>query len=74
MNEYEDVYFYLDLTKSKLARKDISKALNFYIQEKNKVNIKGHYALLIFQHEGNPVFITDKKDSLLSCLFIILLF
>ncbi|MFW9951901.1 MAG: hypothetical protein ACFFKA_17425, partial [Candidatus Thorarchaeota archaeon] len=25
--------------------------------------IQGHYGLLIFQQEGNPIFITDKKDS-----------
>ncbi|MFX1323340.1 MAG: RING finger protein [Promethearchaeota archaeon] len=59
----EDVYFYLDLTKELLKKKEIIKAIKYYIQEKNKINIKGHYSLLVFQTEGNPVFITDKKDA-----------
>ncbi|MFW9822653.1 MAG: hypothetical protein ACFFE4_06955 [Candidatus Thorarchaeota archaeon] len=59
----EDVYFYLDLTKDILKKKELIKVIKYYIQEKNKVNIKGHYSLLIFQEEGNPIFITDKKDS-----------
>ena len=59
----EDVYFYLDLTKELLKKKEIIKSIKNYIEEKNKVNLKGHYSLLIFQEEGNPVFITDKKDS-----------
>ena len=64
MNEMkEDVYFYLDLTKDILKKKEIIKTIKFYIEEKNKVNIKGHYSLLIFQEEGNPIFITHKKDS-----------
>jgi hypothetical protein len=60
---YEDVFFYLDLTKDALKKKDVIKAIHDYIAEKNKVNVKGHYGVLIFQEEGNPVFITDKKDS-----------
>jgi len=60
---YEDVYIYLDLTKDILKKKDIIKNLKYYIDEKNKVNLKGHYSILIFQEEGNPVFITDKKDA-----------
>jgi hypothetical protein len=59
----EDVYFYLDLTKDLLKKKEIIKAIKYYIEEKNKINIKGHYSLLIFQEEGNPIFITDKKDA-----------
>jgi len=60
---YEDVFFYLDLTKDILKKKEVIKAVKEYIIEKTKVNIKGHYGLLIFQEEGNPIFITDKKDS-----------
>ena len=63
---YEDVFFYLDLTKDLLKKKDIIKFLKLYIQEKNKINIKGHYGILFFQDEGdegNPIFIKDKKDS-----------
>ena len=59
----EDIYFYLDLTKDLLKKKEIIKAIKYYIEEKNKINIKGHYSLLIFQEEGNPIFITDKKDA-----------
>ncbi|MFW9894484.1 MAG: hypothetical protein ACFFD7_01610 [Candidatus Thorarchaeota archaeon] len=59
----EDVYFYLDLTTDILKKKDLIKVIKHYIEEKNKVNIKGHYSLLIFQEEGNPIFITDKKDT-----------
>ncbi|MFX1436525.1 MAG: hypothetical protein ACFFAA_04850 [Promethearchaeota archaeon] len=59
----EDIYFYLDLTKDLLKKKEIIKAIKYYIEEKNKVNIKGHYSLLVFQEEGNPIFINDKKDS-----------
>ncbi|MFW9972999.1 MAG: hypothetical protein ACFFDF_22630, partial [Candidatus Odinarchaeota archaeon] len=59
----EDIYFYLDLTKDLLKKKEIVKSIKYYIEEKNKVNIKGHYSLLIFQEEGNPIFINDKKDS-----------
>lgn len=60
---YEDVFFYLDLTKDMLKKKDIIKFLKLYIQEKNKINVKGHYGILIFQDEGNPIFIKNKKDS-----------
>ena len=60
---YEDVFFYLDLTKDMLKKKDVIKFLKLYIQEKNKINVKGHYGILIFQDEGNPIFIKDKKDS-----------
>ncbi|MFX1571392.1 MAG: RING finger protein [Promethearchaeota archaeon] len=60
---HEDVYFYLDLTKDLLKKKEIIKTITYYIEEKNKVNIKGHYSLLIFQEKGNPIFITDKKDA-----------
>ncbi len=59
----EDIYFYLDLTKDLLKKKEIIKSIKFYIEEKNKVNINGHYSLLLFQEEGNPIFITDKKGS-----------
>lgn len=60
---FEDVFFYLDLTTEILKKKDIIKTLKHYITEKNKVNVKGHYGLLVFQEEGDPIFITDKKDS-----------
>ncbi|MCK4382404.1 MAG: hypothetical protein KAW66_03840, partial [Candidatus Lokiarchaeota archaeon] len=60
---YEDIFFYIDLTKEILKKKEIIKAIKYYISEKNKTNIKGHYGLLIFQEAGNPIFITDKKDS-----------
>ncbi|MFX1557049.1 MAG: zinc ribbon domain-containing protein [Promethearchaeota archaeon] len=60
---YEDVFFYLDLTKEILKKKDLIKAIKNYIAEKNKINLKGHYGLLIFQEEGDPIFITGKKDS-----------
>ncbi len=60
---YEDIFFYIDLTKEILSKKDIIKAITFYIEEKNKVNINGHYGILLFQEEGNPIFITDKKDT-----------
>lgn len=59
----EDVYFYLDLTKELLRKKEIIKTIKYYVEEKNKANLKGHYSLLIFQEEGNPIFLTDKKDS-----------
>jgi hypothetical protein len=59
----EDVYFYLDLTKDLIKKKEIIKAIKYYVEEKNKINVSGHYSLLIFQEEGNPVFITDKKDA-----------
>jgi len=62
-SSHEDVFVYLDLTKEILKKKDIIKAIKFYISEKNKININGHYGLLIFQEEGNPIFLTDKKDS-----------
>jgi len=59
----EDIYFYLDLTKDLLKKKEIIKSIKYYIEEKNKININGHYSLLIFQEEGNPIFINDKKGS-----------
>ena len=59
----EDTYLYLDLTKEILKKKEIIKTIKYYIEEKNKANLKGRYSLLIFQEEGNPIFITDKKDS-----------
>ncbi|TFG16181.1 MAG: hypothetical protein EU531_07270 [Promethearchaeota archaeon] len=60
---HEDVFIYLDLTKEILKKKDIIKAIKYYISEKNKINLNGHYGLLIFQEEGNPIFLTGKKDS-----------
>ncbi|TFG24959.1 MAG: E3 ubiquitin-protein ligase [Promethearchaeota archaeon] len=61
---YEDVFFYIDIVKDGfLKKKDIIKNIQNYISEKKKTNIKGHYGLLIFQQEGNPIFIIDKKDS-----------
>jgi len=60
---YEDCYIYLDLTKDIIKKKDLLKSIKHYIEEKNKINIKGHYGVLLFQEEGNPIFITDKKDS-----------
>ena len=60
---YEDVIFYLDLTKDIIRKKELIKAIKTYIYEKHKSNIKGHYGLLIFQEEGNPIFIIEKKDS-----------
>lgn len=60
---YEDCYIYLDLTKEILKKKEVIKYIKYYIEEKNKINIKGHYSILIFIEEGNPIFITDKKDS-----------
>jgi rubrerythrin len=60
---YEDCYIYLDLTKDIIKKKDLLKSIKYYIEEKNKINIKGHYGVLLFQEEGNPIFITDKKDS-----------
>jgi hypothetical protein len=59
----EDIYFYLDLTKELLKKKDVIKTIKYYIEEKNNINIKSRYFLLIFQDEGNPIFITDKKNS-----------
>ena len=35
----EDVYFYLDLTKDLIKKKDIIKAIKYYVEEKNKINI-----------------------------------
>ena len=63
MSPYEDIFFYLDLTKDILKKKEVNKAIKYYISERNKTNIKGHYGFLIFQDAGNPIFITDKKDS-----------
>ncbi|MFW9902023.1 MAG: hypothetical protein ACFFDY_12190 [Candidatus Thorarchaeota archaeon] len=59
----EDVFFYLDLTKEILKKKEIIKTIKYYIEEKNKINTKANYSLLIFQEEGNPIFINNKKDS-----------
>jgi hypothetical protein len=63
MSSYEDVFFYLDLTKDFMKMKEVIKAVKYYISEKNKINVKGHYGLLLFQEKGNPIFITGKKDS-----------
>ncbi|MFW9770928.1 MAG: hypothetical protein ACFFFB_08945 [Candidatus Heimdallarchaeota archaeon] len=60
---YEEVFFYLDLTKDIIKKKELIKAIKFFISEKNKSNLKGHYGLLIFQEEGNPIFIIEKKDA-----------
>ncbi|NHJ19308.1 MAG: zinc-ribbon domain-containing protein [Candidatus Lokiarchaeota archaeon] len=63
MSPYEDIFFYLDLTKEILKKKEVVKAIKFYISERNKTNVKGNYGLLIFQEAGDPIFITDKADS-----------
>ncbi len=57
------MFFYFDLTKDFLKKKYINQAIDYYIEEKNKINLRGHYSILIFQEEGNPIFITNKKDS-----------
>ncbi len=62
-NNIEDVIFYLDLTKEVIPKKYIKKAIEFYIQEKNKSKNQGNYGLLLFQKEGNPIFITNKRDT-----------
>mgnify|MGYP006294037945 CR=1 FL=1 len=62
-NSSEDVYFYLDISKKLLKRKYITRAIRFYIENKRKINQKGRYGALLFQERGEPVFITDKKDS-----------
>ena len=62
-SSHEDVFIYLDLTKELLKKKDIIRSIKYYISEKNKININGHYGLLIFQDEGDPIFLTNKKDS-----------
>jgi hypothetical protein len=59
----EKVYFYLDLAKDILKKKYIIKAIENYIEEKNEKFGIGSYGLLIFQEDGTPVFIKDKKDS-----------
>ncbi|MGV9200397.1 MAG: hypothetical protein ACOC4M_16445 [Promethearchaeia archaeon] len=59
----EDVYFYIDVSKKLLKRKYITRSIEFYIKNKRKINPKGRYGALLFQEEGNPIFITDKKDS-----------
>ncbi len=59
----EDIFFYLDLTKEILKKKEIIKTIKYYVEEKNKINNKANYSLLIFQEEGNPIFINNKKDS-----------
>lgn len=58
----EDIFFYLDLTKEIIKRKNIKKAIEYYVEEKNKSNNKGHYGILLFQKEGNPIFITNKRE------------
>ncbi|TFG02787.1 MAG: hypothetical protein EU542_04145 [Promethearchaeota archaeon] len=58
----EDIFFCLDLTTGILKKKDVIKALKFYIEEKSKINHKAHYCILIFQEKGNPILIKDKKD------------
>jgi hypothetical protein len=60
---YEEIFFFLDLTKHILKKKDIIKAIKNFIQEKNKININGHYGILMFTEDGNPIFIKDKKDA-----------
>ncbi|MHA2195728.1 MAG: hypothetical protein ACXABO_09075 [Promethearchaeota archaeon] len=60
---YNIIRDFCDLTKDLLKKKEIIKSIKYYIEEKNKANIQSHYSLLIFQDEGNPIFITDKKDS-----------
>ena len=64
MNQtYEDAYIYLDLTKETLKKKDIIKAVKSYVEEKKKINYEGHFAILIFHEDGNPIFITEKEDA-----------
>ncbi|TFF89348.1 MAG: hypothetical protein EU548_07620 [Promethearchaeota archaeon] len=57
----EDVFFYIDLSKEHIKIKNIIKIIEDYIEEKNKINMLGHFGVLIFQEEGNPIFITGQK-------------
>ncbi|TXT58881.1 MAG: hypothetical protein BAJALOKI2v1_290037 [Promethearchaeota archaeon] len=62
-NSEENVFFYIDLAKDILKRKYITKAIENYIEEKNKKYEGGLFGLLIFQKDGTPVFIKGKKDA-----------
>ncbi|MHA1196599.1 MAG: hypothetical protein ACTSSM_10935 [Promethearchaeota archaeon] len=58
----EDIYFYLDLTKNYLRKKDIVKIIENYIKEKNQVNPNSAYTLLLFLEDGTPIFVNDENN------------
>jgi rubrerythrin len=60
---HEDVFFYLDLSKGFIKKKDVKSFVGDYIEQKSKMNTEGHFGILIFQEVGNPIFISGQKDS-----------
>ncbi|MBD3193412.1 MAG: hypothetical protein GF317_00030 [Candidatus Lokiarchaeota archaeon] len=62
VGSHEDIYFYLDLARDYLKKKDLIKILQEYIIEKDRINKNGLYGFLIFDENGLPNFIGDLKE------------
>ena len=59
----EEFIFYLDLVTDFLKKKTLTKAINAFIKEKDKLNALNSYGLVIFQKDENPINVYDLKDA-----------
>lgn len=57
----EEIYFYLDLTKNFIKRKDLSKLIENFITKRNEINKQVDYGLLFFDNQGSPIFVNQKQ-------------
>jgi len=62
IERYEDVIFYIDLSKDFVKYKFISKLIGEFINKKKKLNVKGEFNLFFFDNEDNPIFINEQTD------------
>lgn len=63
LEKYEDVFFYLDLTKDYIKKKTLINLIEEYIEKKKKFNIKGQFGLLFFRNDDFPIFSNEQSDS-----------
>ena len=59
----EEFIFYIDLITDFLKKKTLTKAINAFIKEKDKLNALYSYGLVIFQKDENPINVYDLKDA-----------
>ncbi|MBN1214282.1 MAG: hypothetical protein JXA99_02455 [Candidatus Lokiarchaeota archaeon] len=60
--KYEDVFFYLDLTKEYIKKKTLYNLIKDYIEKKEKLNLKGKFGLLFFSNDDFPIFLSEQSD------------
>ncbi len=59
----EEFIFYIDLITDFMKKKQLMKAINAFIKEKNKFNALSSYGVVFFQKDQNPINVYDLKDA-----------